>query len=281
MTSARELLEQADALMRRARNEDEELPVLDDVVSGAFDAPPPTSDGPLIVPSPASPSPASGAPGSSPTSGASAPSSTSNTPSNNQPAREDGVPASSAGASSAADESTGADASAASRDATGAVGVAASLFAPVELPPRSLDELIPGLSEPATAEGTGAGSGSLRVAERATWSGSPAAGLAAQAQSAGSAKPARVAADGRELSERSDELFMSVVQRLDLLIERRLAQQLETGIRPLVERASEAMVERLRSDLRDTLRGWVAEAIEQELAASRAAPAPLSPPKLR
>ena len=27
----------------------------------------------------------------------------------------------------------------------------------------------------------------------------------------------------------------------------------------------EAMIERLRSDLRDTLRGWVAEAIEQEL----------------
>jgi len=79
---------------------------------------------------------------------------------------------------------------------------------------------------------------------------------------AASGAPPRVDADWQSLAE---EVRMQVLQRLDLFTDTGLREQLGARLSPIVERASAELIETINRELGELVRGYVAEAIEREI----------------
>jgi len=63
----------------------------------------------------------------------------------------------------------------------------------------------------------------------------------------------------------AEELRMQVLQRLDLFTDTGLREQLGERVKPIVDRASAELVETINHELGALVRGYVAEAIEREI----------------
>jgi len=74
-----------------------------------------------------------------------------------------------------------------------------------------------------------------------------------------------LAAGGREWDGLAEEIRMQVLQRLDLFTDTGLREQLGARLSPIVERASAQLVETITRELGELVRGYVAEAIEREI----------------
>lgn len=74
--------------------------------------------------------------------------------------------------------------------------------------------------------------------------------------------PLRGDADWQSLAE---EVRMQVLQRLDLFTDTGLREQLGARLSPIVERASAQLIETINRELGELVRGYVAEAIEREI----------------
>jgi hypothetical protein len=72
----------------------------------------------------------------------------------------------------------------------------------------------------------------------------------------------RTDADWQSLAE---EVRMQVLQRLDLFTDTGLREQLGARLSPIVERASAELIETINRELGELVRGYVAEAIEREI----------------
>jgi len=83
--------------------------------------------------------------------------------------------------------------------------------------------------------------------------------------------PAPVVAPGSSLRGDADwqslaeEVRMQVLQRLDLFTDTGLREQLGARLSPIVERASAQLIETINRELGELVRGYVAEAIEREI----------------
>jgi hypothetical protein len=72
-------------------------------------------------------------------------------------------------------------------------------------------------------------------------------------------------ADSADWKALAEELRMQVLQRLDLFTDTGLREQLGARLSPIVERASTQMIETINRELGELVRGYVAEAIEREI----------------
>ena len=79
------------------------------------------------------------------------------------------------------------------------------------------------------------------------------------------AGPATLMPGGRDWDALAEEIRMQVLQRLDLFTDTALREQLGARLSPIVERASAALVETINRELGELVRGYVAEAIEREI----------------
>ena len=79
------------------------------------------------------------------------------------------------------------------------------------------------------------------------------------------AGPATLMPGGRDWDALAEEIRMQVLQRLDLFTDTALREQLGARLSPIVERASAALVETINRELGELIRGYVAEAIEREI----------------
>jgi hypothetical protein len=67
----------------------------------------------------------------------------------------------------------------------------------------------------------------------------------------------------------AEEVRMQVLQRLDLFTDTGLREQLGARLSPIVERASAQLIETINRELGDLVRGYVAEEIEREIESFR------------
>jgi hypothetical protein len=74
-----------------------------------------------------------------------------------------------------------------------------------------------------------------------------------------------LAAGSREWDGLAEEIRMQVLQRLDLFTDTGLREQLGARLSPIVERASAQLIETINRELGELVRGYVAEAIEREI----------------
>jgi hypothetical protein len=74
----------------------------------------------------------------------------------------------------------------------------------------------------------------------------------------------------RDWDSLAEEIRMQVLQRLDLLTDAGLRDQLGARLRPIVDRASGELVATINRELGELVRGYVAEAIEREIESWRA-----------
>lgn len=79
------------------------------------------------------------------------------------------------------------------------------------------------------------------------------------------AGPATLMPGSRDWDALAEEIRMQVLQRLDLFTDTGLREQLGARLSPIVERASAALVETINRELGELVRGYVAEAIEREI----------------
>jgi hypothetical protein len=63
----------------------------------------------------------------------------------------------------------------------------------------------------------------------------------------------------------AEEIRMQVLQRIDIFTDTGLREQLAVQMRPIVERASAEMVETINAQVGELLRAYIAEAIEREI----------------
>lgn len=63
----------------------------------------------------------------------------------------------------------------------------------------------------------------------------------------------------------AEEIRMQVLQRVDIFTDTRLREQLSAHVRPIVERASAEMVQTINEEIGTLLRAYIAEAIEREI----------------
>jgi hypothetical protein len=74
----------------------------------------------------------------------------------------------------------------------------------------------------------------------------------------------------RDWDSIAEEIRMQVLQRLDLLTDAGLRDQLGAHLRPIVDRASSELVATINRELGELVRSYVAEAIEREIESWRA-----------
>ena len=74
----------------------------------------------------------------------------------------------------------------------------------------------------------------------------------------------------RDWDSVAEEIRMQVLQRLDLLTDAGLRDQLGARLRPIVDRASGELVATINRELGELVRGYVSEAIEREIESWRA-----------
>jgi hypothetical protein len=284
MTSARELLEKADALMRRAKGRvEDDIPTLTDVVEAGVPGEPAGAARDEDVPTlteVVAPS-AAGLPEPAPP---------------RVPAPEGGQTASGAGT----EEEVSGQPGAAPRS------TALDVWQPV---PQALEDLIPQLAPAAPGGAPGEDVG-CRVDEivrvgldehlrtepertepeiaarleseiAARLESEIAARLEAEADARAQAEvgervrvalAAHADAEARHWTELREQLFASVIQRLDLFTEGALRGRLAEEIRPIVERAGAELVDRIGAELGAKIRSAVADAIDREIGVARASP---------
>ncbi|HEX4522199.1 MAG TPA: hypothetical protein VH704_01645 [Casimicrobiaceae bacterium] len=251
MASARELLEQADALMRRNRGGGTvDIPVLTDVVAGVPANDEPETDVPVLtdvveagavddadlpvaVPAPMPLEPAEARHASTP-------------------------PADNAAIMQSADA------------------------IPVELPMDgdTSDWLVMDTIDPSTHSITGPGPDTLAVVppvtlkaepeaqpepERAPES-PPAAAPAPLVVDDSAERAAKAAAEEERWRALAEQVSMQVLQRIDLFTDTGLKTQLAERLQPIVERASAELIGAITEHVGGVLRAYVAEAIEREIA---------------
>jgi hypothetical protein len=69
----------------------------------------------------------------------------------------------------------------------------------------------------------------------------------------------------RDWDALAEEIRMQVLQRLDIFTDSGLREQLGARLSPIVERASAQLIETINRELGELVRGYVAEAIEREI----------------
>lgn len=79
------------------------------------------------------------------------------------------------------------------------------------------------------------------------------------------AAPATLTPGSGEWDALAEEIRMQVLQRLDLFTDTGLRDQLGARLAPIVERASDQLVETINREIGELVRGYVAEAIEREI----------------
>ena len=79
------------------------------------------------------------------------------------------------------------------------------------------------------------------------------------------AGPATLMPGSNDWDALAEKIRMQVLQRLDLFTDTALREQLGARLSPIVERASAALVETINRELGELVRGYVAEAIEREI----------------
>jgi hypothetical protein len=244
MASARELLEQADALMRRNRGRSgADIPVLTDVVAGApandereTDVPVLTEVVDVSVVEPAQP------------------------------------PAAAADTLAIRPESSQAEPL--PQPQADSVGIMRSADAiPVELPidGDTSDWLVMDTIDPATHSITGAGPDTLAVVPPVTLKEAapeppPAAAVPAAMVDDAAERAAKAAAEEERWHALAEQVSMQVLQRIDLFTDTGLKTQLAEHLQPIVDRASAELVKAITEHVGGVLRTYVAEAIEREIA---------------
>ena len=97
----------------------------------------------------------------------------------------------------------------------------------------------------------------------------PAAPVAVPAVATASAPPRANPAAGSDEWARwevlADEIRMQVLQRIDIFTDTRLRDQLSAQLKPIVDRASAEMVSTINAHVGGLLRAYIAEAIEREI----------------
>jgi hypothetical protein len=150
-------------------------------------------------------------------------------------------------------------------DAPPSAPVEASPSAPVEAPPSALVEapIVPVVS----------------VASVVTAAAAPDAAPDAAASHTAAAPVAPPAAAGPSAPDEwarwevlADEIRMQVLQRIDLFTEARLKDELSAHLRPIVDRAGAEMVATINDRVGGLIRSYIAEAIEREIEKWRGAP---------
>jgi hypothetical protein len=79
------------------------------------------------------------------------------------------------------------------------------------------------------------------------------------------APPVALASERPELDALAEEIRMQVLQRLDLFTDTGLREQLAARLAPIVDRASAQLIETINRELGELVRAYVAEAIEREI----------------
>jgi hypothetical protein len=269
MASARELLEQADALMRRNRGRSSpDIPVLTDVVTSVPANDERDEDVPVLTDAVAA---AVVAPTQMPPVHAEAGEELAEPVEAEKPAPAPAPPRS---------------------DATAIMRSVEAI--PVDLPMDgdASDWLVMDTIDPATHSITGAGPDTLAVvppvtlkdavpepppaeavpavvvdeaAERAAKAAADEAKAAAEEAKA-AAEEAKAAAEEERWRALAEQVSMQVLQRVDLFTDTGLKTQLAEHLQPIVERASAELVRAITDHVGGVLRTYVAEAIEREIA---------------
>ncbi len=250
MASARELLDQADALMRRNRGRDElDIPVLTDVVAGVPANDEPDSDVPVLTEVVAADLVAAvGSPQDVPVS---------------SPIQADVSEAAQAPALPQAD---------------GAAIMRSVEAIPVGLPMEGdiSDWLVMDTIDPSTHSITGPGPDTLAVVPPVTLKAEPEPEPELESPPATAPAPvvvddsvqraAKAAAEEERWRALAEQVSMQVLQRVDLFTDTGLKSQLAQHLQPIVERASAELVNAITEHVGGVLRSYVAEAIEREIA---------------
>ena len=245
MASARELLEQADALMRRNRGRSSgvDIPVLTDVVAGVPANDEAEADVPVLTEVIEAGAIDEGDPK------AAMP-----VPMPLEPVEPRHAPTPAAPAESMA-----------IRQSADAI--------PVELPMDgdTSDWLVMDTIDPSTHSITGPGPDTLAVIPPVTLKpaeSAPEAPPAAAPAAADDAaeRAARAAAEEERWRALAEQVSMQVLQRVDLFTDTGLKTQLAGHLQPIVERASAELVRAITEHVGGVLRTYVAEAIEREIA---------------
>ncbi len=248
MATARELLDQADALMRRNRGRDEvDIPVLTDVVAGIPANDEPDADVPVLT----------------------------------EVVAADVVVAAASSLDVAASPPIQADLSEPAQAPAPPQTDGAAIMRSVEAIPVGLpldgdtsDWLVMDTIDPSTHSITGPGPDTLAVVPPVTLKAEP----EPEPESPLATAPTpvvvddsaeRAAAAGAE-EERwcalAEQVSMQVLQRVDLFTDTGLKTQLAQHLQPIVERASAELIRAITDHVGGVLRSYVAEAIEREIA---------------
>jgi hypothetical protein len=91
------------------------------------------------------------------------------------------------------------------------------------------------------------------------------AALARSSPATESASKASAWADDERWSEMAEEIRMQVLQRIDIFTDTGLKEQLNMRLQPIVDRASADLVAAINQHVGQLLRAYVAEAIEREI----------------
>jgi hypothetical protein len=255
MPSARELLEQADALMRRNRGRSEvDIPVLTDVVVAtpandeAEHEVPVLTDVVGVSPVAADALAAGEGSAASPRQQSEAP-----LPTEAAPVESDLAPA---------------------PVPPDSVAILRSVEAlPVELPMEGdmSDWLVMDTVDPSTHSITGAGPDTLAIVPPVTLRATeaePALGESVAPAAAiddAAERAARAAAEEERWRTLAEQVSMQVLQRVDLFTDTGLKTQLAQHLQPIVERASAELIRAITEHVGGVLRTYVAEAIEREI----------------
>jgi hypothetical protein len=252
MASARELLEQADALMRRNRSRSSpDIPVLTDVVAGVPANDERDEDVPVLTDAVAA---AVVAPTQMP-------------PVHAEAGEELAEPVE-------AEKPAPAPAPAPAPPRSDATAIMRSVEAiPVDLPMDgdASDWLVMDTIDPATHSITGAGPDTLAVVPPVTLKDAvpeppPAEAVPAVVVDEAAERAAKAAAEEERWRALAEQVSMQVLQRVDLFTDTGLKTQLAEHLQPIVERASAELVRAITDHVGGVLRTYVAEAIEREIA---------------
>lgn len=250
MASARELLEQADALMRRNRSRSGvDIPVLTDVVAGVSADDEPETDVPVLTDVVEAGAVSAAAP------------------------REVAVEVQPV--EPIQPESAEPELAPAPPQAHSAAIMRSVEAIPVELPMDgdTSDWLVMDTIDPATHSITGANPDTLAVVPPVTLKTAeaesappPAADIPAVVVDDAAQREAKAAAEEERWRALAEQVSMQVLQRVDLFTDTGLKTQLAEHLQPIVERASAELVRAITEHVGGVLRTYVAEAIEREIA---------------
>lgn len=243
MASARELLEQADALMRRNRGRSgADIPVLTDVVAGAPANDERETDVPVLTDVV-------------------------------DVGVGDSMQAPRATAETAPIEPESARAEPAPPQAASVAIMRSADAIPVELPidGDTSDWLVMDTIDPAVHSVTGAGPDTLAVIPPVTLKEAaservPETAVPAAVVEDTDERAANTAAEEERWRALAEQVSMQVLQRVDLFTDTGLKTQLAEHLQPIVDRASAELVKAITEHVGGVLRTYVAEAIEREIA---------------